>query len=211
MGRYITGCSLKSVIARERDFRVVLASSAAIYGHPETLPVNEPDRKTPTSPYGIDKLTVDHYARTYNDLYDVETVVLRYVNIYGPRQRAGDYGGVVSIFRDQALADDPITIDGDGTQTRDFVHIEDIVEANIRAATTDHVGEAYNIGRGEQTSINELAETIREVTDSASSITRTDPRPGDIEASVADISKARRDLGFEPSVSLREGLKTLVE
>lgn len=198
-------------LARERDFRVVLASSAAIFGHPETLPVTESDQKTPTSPYGIDKLTVDHYARAYNDLYDVETVTLRYFNIYGPRQRAGDYGGVISIFRDQALAGNPITIDGDGTQTRDFVHIDDVVDANIRAATTDHVGEAYNIGRGTQTSINELAEAMREVTESSSTITRSEPRPGDIASSVADISKARRELGFEPSVSLRDGLKTLVE
>lgn len=196
-------------LARERDFRVVLASSAAIYGPPDSLPVHETARKTPTSPYGADKLTIDHYARLYNDLYGVETVALRYFNIFGPRQRAGDYGGVISIFREQALAGDPITVNGDGTQTRDFIHVNDIVQANLLAATTDTVGTAYNIGRGEQTSIRTLAEMVRDIADSDSDIVHTDPRPGDIDASVADITNAKRDLGFDPTVALKPGLQTL--
>jgi UDP-glucose 4-epimerase len=206
-------------LARERDFRVVLASSAAIYGHPDSLPIYETDSKAPLSPYGVDKLTIDHYARLYYELYGVETrlyyelygvetVALRYFNIFGPRQRAGDYGGVISVFRRQALADDPITIDGDGTQTRDFIHIDDVVSANLRAAKTDHLGEAYNIGRGKQTSIQTLAELTRDAMDSDSDIVYTEPRPGDIDRSVADISKARRDLDFDPSVSLKTGLRT---
>jgi UDP-glucose 4-epimerase len=195
-------------LARERDFRVVLASSAAIYGHPDSLPIYETDSKAPLSPYGVDKLTVDHYARLYYELYGVETVALRYFNIFGPRQRAGDYGGVISVFRRQALADDPITIDGDGTQTRDFIHIDDVVSANLRAAKTDHLGEAYNIGRGKQITIQTLAELTRDAMDSGSDIVHTEPRPGDIDRSVADISKARRDLDFDPSVSLKTGLRT---
>jgi len=127
-----------------------------------------------------------------------------------PTSARGDYGGVISIFRDQALAGEPITVDGDGSQTRDFVHVDDVVEANLLAATTEHTGEAYNIGRGEQTSIAELAETICAVADTDSEVTYTDPRPGDIDESVADISKARSELGFEPTVSLREGLKTIL-
>jgi UDP-glucose 4-epimerase len=197
-------------LARNRDFRVVLASSAAIYGHPDSLPIHETDPKTPTSPYGADKLTVDHYARLYHDLYGVETVALRYFNIFGPRQRAGDYGGVISIFREQAIADDPITVHGDGTQTRDFIHIDDVIEANLLAATTDHIGKAYNIGRGEQTSIQTLAEALRDITDSASAVKHTDPRPGDIDASVADITNATRDLGFDPAISLTTGLQSLL-
>jgi len=106
--------------------------------------------------------------------------------------------------------ENPITVDGDGSQTRDFVHVDDVVEANLLAATTEHTGEAYNIGRGEQTSIAELAETICAVADTDSEVTYTDPRPGDIDESVADISKARSELGFEPTVSLREGLKTIL-
>ncbi|MDL0131624.1 NAD-dependent epimerase/dehydratase family protein [Halobacterium salinarum] len=198
-------------LARQRDFRVVLASSAAIYGHPEVTPILEHARKTPTSPYGLDKLTIDHYARLYHDLYDVDTVALRYFNIYGPRQTAGDYAGVIAIFRDQAQSGDPITIEGDGNQTRDFVHISDVVDANIRAATTDHVGEAYNIGTGTKTSITELAETIRDVADSDSEIVHTEPRDGDIDESVADITKAQTELGYEPTHSLRDGLQTLLD
>ena len=197
--------------ARIEDARVVLASSSAIYGHPDSVPLHESASKDPTSPYGADKLTLDHYARLYSDLYDLETVPLRYFNIYGPRQTAGDYSGVIAIFLDQATRGDPITVEGDGTQTRDFVHVSDVVRANLLAATTDHVGEAYNVGTGEQTSINELAETVRDVVGSESEVVHVDPRPGDIDHSCADISRARRTLDFEPTVALDEGLSTLVD
>ncbi|MDB9235526.1 NAD-dependent epimerase/dehydratase family protein [Halorubrum ezzemoulense] len=196
-------------LAREKNFRLVIASSAAIYGNPEKIPISEEDSKSPTTPYGIDKWTIDRYARVYNDLYDTETVVLRYFNIYGPRQRGGDYGGVISIFWNQALAGEPITIQGDGSQTRDFIYIDDIVEANLLAATTEHTGEAYNIGRGKKTSIAELAETIHDIVDTDSGITYMEPRTGDVDESVADISKAKNELGFEPTISLRKGLKKM--
>ncbi|WP_458205177.1 NAD-dependent epimerase/dehydratase family protein [Haladaptatus sp. NG-SE-30] len=195
--------------ARQEDARVVLASSAAVYGHPDTLPISESERKTPTSPYGVDKLTADHYARRFSDLYGVETVALRYFNIYGPRQNP-EYSAVVRVFLDQARRGDPITIEGDGTQTRDFVHISDVVQANLRAATTDRTGRAYNVGTGESVTIRELAETVRDVTDSDSDIVHIDPRPGDIDHSRADISRAREELGYEPTVSLSEGLASLV-
>ena len=196
--------------ARQEDARVVVASSAAVYGHPDELPVSESASTEPTSPYGIQKLAVDQYARRYADLYGLETVALRYFNAYGPRQQ-GPYSGVISTFLEQARADEPITIEGDGEQTRDFVHVSDIVRANLRAATTDAVGEAYNIGTGTRTSIEELAETIREATDSSSPIVHRDPRPGDIRHSGADISKATRALGFEPRVSLESGIRSLVD
>ncbi|MFC4246655.1 NAD-dependent epimerase/dehydratase family protein [Natribaculum luteum] len=193
--------------ARAEDARVVLASSAAIYGHPERVPIAESDPKEPMSPYGLDKLTIDHYARQYHELYGLETVSLRYFNAFGPGQVAGDYSGVISIFLEQALAGEPITVDGDGTQTRDFVYIDDIVQANLQAATTDAVGEAFNVGTGEAVSIRELAETVQEVTDTESEIVHTNPRPGDIDHSTAAIAKAEDRLGFEPTVSFREGLE----
>ena len=197
--------------AREEDARVVAASSAAIYGDPESVPVSEEDRKTPSSPYAIDKLSLDHYVRTYADLYDLDTVALRYFNIYGPGQQAGDYSGVISVFLDQARSGEPITVHGDGEQTRDFVHISDVVDANLAAATTEHTGRAYNVGTGSSTSIRELAETIRDVVGSDSEIVHTDPRPGDVRHSCADISRAREELGFDPTTSLEDGLATLVE
>lgn len=197
--------------ARDEDARVVLASSAAIYGRPERTPIAETDPKEPTSPYGLDKLTIDHYARQYHQLYGLETVALRYFNAFGPGQVAGDYSGVISIFCKQALTGEPITINGDGTQTRDFVYIDDIVQANLRAATTDAVGEAYNIGTGSAVSIRELATEIQDIAETDSEIVHTDPRPGDIEHSEADITKATTQLGYEPTVSFREGLERTVE
>jgi UDP-glucose 4-epimerase len=196
--------------ARREGARVVGASSSAIYGEPEAVPVGESEPKTPASPYGLDKLALDHYLRLYHELYGVETVALRYFNVYGPRQRAGDYSGVISVFRRQAEFGEPITVDGDGSQTHDFVHIDDVVRANLRAATTDHVGESYNIGTGSETSVQELAESIQSITDSDSEIVHTDPRAGDVRRSRADITNARRDLGYEPMVALEDGLRTLV-
>ncbi|MDB9252921.1 NAD-dependent epimerase/dehydratase family protein [Halorubrum ezzemoulense] len=194
--------------ARQTDTRVVFASSAAIYGHPHTLPIDESHPKEPTSPYGLEKLTADQYCRLYHELYGVETVVLRYFNAYGPRQHDSDYSGVISVFQRQARAGDEITVDGDGTQTRDFVHVEDIVQANLRAATSNTaVGEAFNIGTGESISIRELAETIRELTSSDADIIHTDPRDGDIDQSRADITKARSKLGFEPHYTIEDGLR----
>ncbi|WP_458190473.1 NAD-dependent epimerase/dehydratase family protein [Haladaptatus sp. NG-WS-4] len=195
--------------ARREDARVVLASSAAVYGHPETVPISESASKSPTSPYGIDKLTADLYVRRYHDLYGLETVSLRYFNVYGPGQNP-EYSAVVQVFIDQARRGGPITVDGDGAQTRDFVHVSDVVQANLRAGTTDQTGVAFNVGTGESVTIRELAETVRDVTDSDADIVHTDPRPGDIDHSRADISRARDELGYEPTVSLSEGLASLV-
>lgn len=197
--------------ARKANTRVVLASSAAIYGHPESTPIDEAHPLNPTSPYGLDKLTADHYTRLYNDLYSLDTVSLRYFNVYGPGQTGGDYAGVITIFIEQALSDDPITVHGDGEQTRDFIFVDDIVQANLLAAKTDHVGAAYNIGTGDSITIRELAEMIRDITDSDSEIVHTEPRDGDIKHSKANISKATEQLDFEPTVSLREGLEQTIE
>jgi len=198
--------------ARDTDTRVIFASSAAIYGHPQSIPIDESHPKKPTSPYGLEKLTADQYCRLYYDRYDVETVSLRYFNAYGPRQQGGDYSGVISIFRDQALADTEITIEGDGTQTRDFVHVDDIIEANLLAATChEATGEAFNIGTGDSIEIRELAATIHEVTNSNADIVHVDPREGDIDHSEADIQKARNVLGFEPTYSVTDGLEAYLE
>lgn len=197
--------------ARALDARVVLASSAAVYGTPRSVPIAEDHPQNPNSPYGLDKSTVDSYADLYHDLYGLETVTLRYFNIYGPRQAASDYSGVVSIFAEQAQSGGPITVDGDGRQTRDFVHVEDVVRANLLAATTPAVGESFNIGTGQQTSVLDVAETMQSLVDPDPEIVHGAPRPGDIEHSCANISKAREALGYEPTVSLETGLRSLVE
>jgi UDP-glucose 4-epimerase len=195
--------------ARREDARVVVASSVAIYGDPVDVPIHEEDAKAPTSPYGVDKLAIDHYVRLYNDLYGLETVALRYFNVYGPRQSAGEYSGVVSTFLEQARSGQPITVEGEGDQTRDFVHVSDVVRANLAAAATDNVGRAYNVGTGDSITILGLAELIRDVTGSASEVVHVDPRPADIERSEADVARARRQLDFESRVALADGLREL--
>ena len=196
--------------ARRHDARVVLASSAAVYGDPGRVPVSETDPLEPTSPYGLEKLTIDRYARLYHDLYGLETVALRYFNVYGPGQSGGDYAGVIEAFLEQAREGEPLPVHGDGKQTRDFVHIDDVVEANRLAAETDAVGTAYNIGTGRSVTVERLAEQIRDAVDSRSPIVHTDPRAGDIRHSRADISRARERLGFRPTVDLDQGIETLV-
>jgi UDP-glucose 4-epimerase len=195
--------------ARREDARAILASSAAIYGHPDAVPVAESHPKRPTSPYGMSKLVADHYARVYADLYGLPTVALRYFNAYGPRQPDGDYSGVIGTFVEQARSDVPLTVNGDGEQTRDFVHVTDIVRANVQAATTDATGEAYNVGTGTAVTIGELAERIRTAAGSNSSITTVEERTGDIRHSRADTTAARERLGFAATVPLERGLSTL--
>lgn len=196
--------------ARKEDARVVLASSAAIYGAPQSLPISEDHSKNPTSPYGMDKLTADRYARFYHDQYGVETIALRYFNAYGPRQVANAYSGVVSIFLDQAKNGEPITVEGDGSQTRDFVYVFDIVQANLRAAAADVSGEAFNVGTGRSITIKELAEIIQSVTNTKSEIVHHGARQNDVAQSRADISKAKSILNYEPSIENRVGMRSLL-
>lgn len=193
--------------ARRENARVVFASSAAIYGMPTSLPVAETAPKEPTSPYGLEKLSGDHYCRLYADLYGVPTVALRYFNVYGLRQSGGDYAGAITAFTEQARAGGPLRVQGDGAQTRDFVNVADVVQANLLAATTDATGEAFNIGTGVATTITDVAETVRDQIAPSADIRHVDPRSGDIRDSVADIRKARELLDYEPAVSLSGGLQ----
>ena len=195
--------------ARNEDARFVFASSAAIYGTPEAVPIDESDPKRPTSPYGAEKHAADQYCRLYHDLYDVETVALRYFNVYGPRQRGGQYSGVIDVFLDQADRGEDITVHGDGAQTRDFVHVDDVVAANCLAAVNGTPGEAYNVGTGDSISIRALAELVRETTETTSDIVHVDAREGDIEQSRPSIEKIQAGLGFEPRRSLDTELETL--
>ena len=195
--------------ARDAEARVVMASSAAVYGRPERTPIPEDHRTAPASPYGASKAVADRYARLYASLYDLPTVVLRYFNVYGPGQSAGD--GVVATFVDRALSGEPIRVHGDGGQSRDFVHVDDVVRANLAAATTDRVGRAFNVGTGTAVTVRELAETIVGLTDSDSAVVHADPREGDVRHSLADVGAARNALGYEPTVGLAEGLDSLVE
>lgn len=192
--------------ARKESARFVFASSAAVYGHPEEVPIAEDAPAEPTSPYGLSKLTAERYVRLYGELYDLPTVALRYFNVYGPGQCGGDYSAVISVFVEQATNGDAITVEGDGSQTRDFVHVQDIVQANLLAANTGISG-VFNVGTGESVSILELAETVRDVSEPESEIVHTQARSGDIDRSRADVSRLRSALGYEPTVALESGLE----
>ncbi len=192
--------------------RFIYASSSSVYGESPTLPKREDLPTVPASPYGTSKLAAEQYCRVFNKVYGLRTVSLRYFNVYGPRQPYGPYSGVVILFIGRALRGEPPVILGDGNQTRDFTHISDVVLANLLASKLDSaVGQVLNVGTGRQTSINNLARMVLELTG------RTDltpiygsPRPGDIKHALADVSQAKELLGYEPKVSLYQGLTELV-
>jgi UDP-glucose 4-epimerase len=192
--------------------RVVFASSAAIYGDEPTLPKVETMLPMPIAPYGVEKVTAEHYLRTWNTLYGLETVALRYFNVFGPRQDpSSPYSGVISIFVDRALAGRELTIFGDGKANRDFVYVGDVVLANVLAATTEGVsGEVFNVARGSTTTMDELARLVGRVVGGKLDVKHADPRAGDIVESWADVRKAKSRLGFEARVTVEAGLGELV-
>ena len=206
----VTGTVRMLEAARGQDARVVLASSAAVYGHPESVPIAEDAPVEPTSPYGLSKSIGDQSASLYADVYDLDVVALRYFNVYGPGQTGGDYSGVITVFFDQARSGGPLTVHGDGEQTRDFVHVRDVVQANLLAAAEGEPGRVYNVGTGEAITIRGLAELVRDtVGDSEVSIEHVSSRDGDIDRSRADIDRIASELGFDPSVTLADGLAEL--
>ena len=193
--------------------RFIYASSCAVYGDTETLPNHENLAPKPLSPYAVEKLAAEKYAKVFHNVYGIETVSLRYFNVYGPRQKHGPYSGVISIFINRLLENKPPIICGDGEQTRDFINVKDVVEANMLALSKRKaVGEVFNISTGEATTINKLTETIQKIMDKTSlKPVHAEPRPGDIKHSYGDITKARRNLEYEPKVQLEKGLSELVK
>jgi nucleoside-diphosphate-sugar epimerase len=193
--------------------RVVLASSSAVYGDSPQLPKTEALVPAPLSPYAVQKLTNEYYADLYFRLYGLETVCLRYFNVYGPRQDpASPYSGVISIFMTRACETQPPVIYGDGRQTRDFVFVQDVVRANLLAAAREAArGRVFNVGAGQAVEINALWRMIAGLARITVSAQYREPRPGDIVHSLAGIQSAREELGFQPTVSLDEGLRRTFE
>jgi UDP-glucose 4-epimerase len=192
--------------------RVVFASSSAVYGEPEHLPIDENHPTRPISPLATSKLTAEQHCKVFHESYGLETVILRLFNVYGPRQSADDEGAVVARFMKRIRQNLPLIIYGDGKQTRDFVHVNDVVEAFILALTKGNAaGEVFNIGSGTSVTINALAETIRDLAKQNVQTIHQDTRLGDIRHSHAKIERAKKRLGYNPSISLREGLKPFIE
>ena len=192
--------------------RVVFASSAALYGDEPTLPKVETMLPVTLSPYAVDKLASEYACGMYTKLYGLETVSLRYFNVYGPRQDpSSPYSGVISIFADRLNQGATPTIFGDGEQTRDFVFVSDVVEANMRAVSRDQpVGQVINIATGLKITLNELLKTFCDIKQVAFNADYQDPRQGDIKESYANVDKAATILGWSSTVQLDQGLRALI-
>jgi len=193
--------------------RVVFSSSCAVYGDDPLLPKREDMTPKPMSPYAVQKLTAEYYAKLYYDLYGIETTALRYFNVYGPRQDpSSPYSGVISIFMTKALLNEPAVIFGDGNQRRDFIYVQDVVRANLLAATIQGIaGQVINIGSGKSVAINQLWEKICALSGQNLEPEYAPKRPGDIVESVAGIESAGARLGFECEIPFEKGLEATFE
>ena len=186
--------------------KFINASSSSVYGKAITLPFTEDSPNLPVSPYGVTKLAVEHYCRVFQEVYGLKTISLRYFTVYGPRMRPDL---AISIFTKKAFNNEPLVIFGSGEKTRDFTYIDDIVDATIKAMDKGF-GE-YNIGSGNRISINELVENIIKITKSSSEIIHTEPQKGDAEHTWADVGKAKKELGWQPTIDINEGLNKFAE
>lgn len=206
----VTG-TLSVLVAAQRHAvkRVVLASSSSVYGNAAALPKREDMTPAPLSPYALQKLIGEQYARLFYELHGLETVAVRYFNVFGPRQDpSSPYSGVISLFARCLAEHRPPTIYGDGEQTRDFTYVHNVVDGTLRACTAPSAaaGRAINVACGGRISLNALYGLMRERTGSGLEPRFTDPRVGDVRDSQADITRARELLGYTPLVSLEDGL-----
>jgi UDP-glucose 4-epimerase len=192
--------------------RFVFVSSCAVYGEPVYLPIDEAHPTNPISPYAESKLISEQECLRRSREHEIESVVVRFFNVYGPKQGLNDYSGVIVKFIEKINQELPLTIFGDGQQTRDFVFVQDIADALLLASQNNGVnGQIFNIGTGKATTIKSLAETLLQVTNSKVKLQFVPERSGDIKHSYANISKASELLGYKPEFSLAEGLKALLD
>jgi nucleoside-diphosphate-sugar epimerase len=190
---------------------VVVASSSSVYGSSDTLPKVETMDDSPESPYALSKYYTEKLAIQFSDLYDIDTVALRYFNIFGPRQDPeGEYAAVIPKFINLMLAEEQPVIYGDGKQSRDFTYIDNAVQANVLAAESQISGEVINVGTGSRVTVNELVDYLNKLLEININPIYDDPRPGDVRHSHADISKAIELLGYEPEVDFETGLQRTI-
>lgn len=200
-------------LARERGVgTVIVASSSSVYGSTGGLPKVETMEPSPESPYALSKYFAEQLVLQFAQYSEMDTIALRYFNIFGPRQDPhGEYAAVVPKFINLMLAGEAPTIYGDGEQSRDFTYVDNVVEANILAAESDVSGEVFNIGYGGRVTVNELVTILNDLLDTEIDPTYDDTRPGDLKHSNADISKAKEHLGYEPETDVSEGLERTIQ
>jgi nucleoside-diphosphate-sugar epimerase len=209
----VTGTMRLLLAARAAGVRrLVFASSSAVYGNQPVLPLREDMRPQPISPYGASKLIGEHYCANFALHYGLETVSLRYFNVFGPRQDPqSEYAAVVARFIQAALRGEPLEVHGDGKQTRDFTYVANVVEANLAAAEAPGVGgEVFNVACGDRLSVLDIARGIEEILGRRLSARHTPPRAGDVRDTQADVTRARERLRYTPSISFTEGLRRTV-
>jgi UDP-glucose 4-epimerase len=187
--------------------RFVYASSTAVYGEGNPLPLKEDHPLKPISPYAASKASAEHYCRAFGSCYGLNSAILRYFNVYGPGQRRSSYSGVITRFFQNALKGEPLIIYGDGEQTRDFIYVDDVVDATILALEKCNLRETVNACTGKPTTIKELAQIVGEVAGKEVQILHDEPRNGDIRHNYGETAKAEEILGFKARTSLKEGLK----
>jgi UDP-glucose 4-epimerase len=186
--------------------KLVYSSSAAIFGEVQYLPLDEAHPAEPDSPYGVTKLAAEKHCLAYSKLYDLDIVCLRYFNVYGVNQRYDAYGNVVPIWTRRLLDGEPLLIYGDGEQTRDFISVDDVAEANVRAGETAGLRGAFNIGTGKPFTINQLADAFRKVGGPSIRFENRPSRKGEVMHSQAKVDRAVAAFGFRPTVSIEKGL-----
>ena len=192
--------------------KIIFSSSAAIYGDNPESPKTTDMKPEPKSPYGITKLDSEYYLNMYNAMSDLGAVSLRYFNVYGPRQDPkSQYAAAIPIFISRALRNEPIIIYGDGEQTRDFIFVKDVVNANILAAQNDQVNGVFNVAFGKATTINSIANEIVKMTGSKSKIVHEKDRNGDIKHSLASITDTKSKLNFKPEYGFNEGIEETIK
>lgn len=198
---------------RARVRRFVYAASSSAYGDTEVLPKRETMAPNPLSPYALQKWVGEHYCKLYYDLYGLETVSLRYFNVFGPSQDPdSQYSAVIPKFIRAMLANEPVTVYGDGEQSRDFTYVDNVVEANLLAMRANGAaGKVFNIGCGEQITLNRLIRVLEKILSTRAIVNYTDPKVGDVRHSVADVGLARRVLGYQHNISFEMGLRKTVE
>lgn len=196
---------------RERPIqRFIYSSSSAIFGEADRLPIDEDHPVRPVSFYALSKLTGERYARLAAELLSVPAICLRYFNVYGTPVEASEYSGVINIFLQRLIDRLPLRIYGDGQQLRDYVYVDDVVQANLRAALFGRPGGVYNIGTGTGTTVRELAEVLMDLTNLQAPIEHAEFRAGEVRRSLADITRARNELGFSPGFDVRAGLSRML-
>jgi len=189
---------------------IYISTGGAVYGEPEYLPCDEAHPINPICPYGASKHTVEHYLYMYHALYSLDYVVLRYPNVYGPRQDPHGEAGVVAIFTGQMLQGDQVRINGDGEQERDFVYVADCARANLLALTTENANTIYNLGEGKPTTVNQVYKELKNATGYQLSAVHGPAKAGETRRIYLEASKAAQALAWQPTVSLGEGLAETV-